>query len=331
MKWLITGGCGFIGVNIIERILKNDSSAYIRVVDNLVSGNKKMLANVCDFTEPTAPLSTPQGGVHLYVENICDSAAAYSACKGMDVVIHLAASTGVPVSVKYPRLDMESNVIGTFNYLEGAREGGAKAFIFASTSAASGGYTPPFHEKLFPRPIAPYGASKCAGEAYCHVYHAAYGLNTVALRFSNVYGPHSTNKKAQLIPNFIMGAMEGRTLQIFGDGSQTRDYCYVGDLMDAIMMSVEIAEGIGGNVIQIATNVETSVQEVSDLVVGTLKYYGGISGIKLEYVDERPGDLQRNYSDVSKARQVLGWSNKIAINEGIEETVLWYLKNHQKV
>jgi len=326
MRYLVTGGCGFIGVNIIERILKGDPKAYIRVIDSLVSGRKDMLAKVCNFKEPTASLSEPEGEVHLYVENIIDSAAAMSACRDMDVVIHLAASTGVPISVEYPRRDLESNVVGTFNYLEGARHGGAKAFIFASTSAASGGYMPPFHEKLFPRPIAPYGASKCAGEAYCHVYHAAYGLNTVALRFSNVYGPHSTNKKAQLIPNFIMGAMEGHALQIFGDGTQTRDYCYVGDLIDAIMIAIEISEGIGGNVIQIATNIETSVQQVANLIIDTLWYYGNIPKVKIEYVDERPGDLQRNYSDVSKAKKMLGWSNKVDISEGIKETVLWFLK-----
>jgi len=329
MRWLITGGCGFIGVNVVETIRKNDPTSYIRIVDNLSSGSEAMLSRVCEFTKPTGSLSTPAGECHLYIENITKADVAYSICKDIDVVIHLAASTGVPVSIEYPRTDLESNVIGTFNYLEGAKRGGARVFIFASTSASSGGYNPPFHEKLFPRPIAPYGASKCAGEAYCHVYHEAYGLNTVALRFSNIYGPHSINKKAQLVTNFITGMMEGRVLQIFGDGTQTRDYCYVGDLMDAIMAAIDKSEQIGGHVIQIATNVETTVKQVSDLIFDALDYYGDIPEVNIEYVNERPGDLQRNYSDVSKAKALLGWSNKVPIDEGIEETVLWYLKNYK--
>jgi len=326
MNWLITGGCGFIGVNVIERILKDDPNAYIRVIDNLVSGRKDMLARVCKFTEPSSLLNTSKGKVHLYVVNIQDYAAAMSACQNIDVVVHLAANTGVPVSVKYPIEDCKSNVLGTLNYLEGARRGGAKTFIFASTSASSGGYTPPFHEKLFPRPIAPYGASKCAGEAYCHVYKAVYDLNTVALRFSNVYGPYSTNKREQLIPNFILGAMEGHVVEIFGDGSQTRDYCYVNDLMDAIMLSIDKAENIGGNVIQVATNVETSVQEVTDIIADKLSEYNISMDVK--YVDERLGDLQRNCSDISKAKKLLGWSYKTNIGDGIDKTIKWFLKNN---
>lgn len=323
MNWLITGGCGFIGTNLIERILKKDPKAYIRVVDNLQSGRRDMLRSVCDFTEPAGIVVKP-GRVHFFPYNIKNEVFALKVCRDIDVIVHLAANTGVPVSVEFPRDDCMTNVVGTLNYLEAARYNNVKTFILASTSAASGGYDPPFHEKLFPRPIAPYGASKGAGEAYCHVYNATYGVSTVAMRFSNVYGPNSTNKGAQLIPNFVMGALKGETVKIFGDGAQTRDYCYVDDLMDAIMLSVKHIDSIGGNVIQIATNQETSVQQVADIVMSKLLEYD--MGMEVEYVGERPGDLQRNYSDVSKAKKLLGWSYKTDIKEGIEKTIEWFVK-----
>ncbi len=324
MNYLITGGCGFIGTNLVERILRDDKNAYIRIVDNLQSGRRNMLKSVCSFVEPTMLIVKP-GKVHFFPYNIKNEDFALKVCRGIDVIIHLAANTGVPVSVEFPRDDCMTNVVGTVNYLEGARHNKVKRFIFASTSAASGGYDPPFHEKLFPRPIAPYGASKGSGEAYCHVYSAAYGISTVALRFSNVYGPNSTNKTDQLIPNFILGALNDNTVKIFGDGSQTRDYCYVGDLMDALMLSVEKAESIGGNVIQIATNQETSVQQVTDIITTKLSEYD--INMNVEYVGERAGDLQRNYSDVSKAKKLLGWVNKTDTKEGIEKTIEWFLEN----
>lgn len=325
MRYLITGGCGFIGVNLVERILKEDENAYIRVIDNLQSGRKDMLANVCEYIEPEDAY-VKNGQVHLFVGDIKNAITAMKVCKGIDAIIHLAANTGVPVSVKYPMEDCQTNVVGTLNFLEAARYNKVRRFIFASTSAASGGYEPPFHEKLFPRPIAPYGASKGAGEAYCHVYSAVYGISTVALRFSNVYGPNSTNKVAQLIPNFILGALNGNTLKIFGDGTQTRDYCYIDDLMDAIMISVKNANNMGGNVIQIATNQETSVQQVTDIMSAKLLEYG--ITMDIEYVDERPGDLQRNYSDVSKAKKLLGWSYKTDIEDGISKTIEWFKNNY---
>lgn len=179
MKYLVTGGCGFIGTNLINRILKNKDNEVV-VIDNLLVGSK-------DNLHPRA---------ELVVENITDLSAALGVCKDIDVIIHLAANTGVPVSVKDPMKDCMSNVVGTLNYLEAARFNGVKKFIFASSSAVPGAYDPPYNEKLFIRPISPYGASKGAGESYCHVYNATYGVETIALRFSNVYGAFSMHKQA---------------------------------------------------------------------------------------------------------------------------------------
>jgi len=332
MNWLITGGCGFIGTNLVERILKDDPASYIRIVDNLQSGSRGMLSNVCDYTELNYPVFTKRGEVHLFVNDIKNAFSAMNLCKGIDIIVHLAANTGVPVSVQYPVEDLYTNVLGTLNYLEAARHNGVKKFLFASTSAASGGYAPPFHEKLFPRPISPYGASKGTGELYCHVYNAAYGVSTIAMRFSNVYGPCSINKEAQLIPNFVLGALRGETVKVFGDGSQTRDYCYVDDLMDAIMKALKKPINIvGGQVFQIATNVETSVQEVVDTMTEILNEHN--YELDIEYTNERSGDLQRNYSDISKAKKILGWKPKTTASEGIKKTIEWFLeeKKNEKI
>jgi len=316
MRWLITGGCGFIGVNLVKRILSEDSNVSIKIVDNFKTGQLEDIRQVCDLENDD---------VFVYPEDIKDAEFAMRVCKDVDTIVHLAANTGVPVSVEYPVEDCYNNIIGTLNYLEAARHNGVKRFIFASSSAVPGDYEPPFHEKLFPRPISPYGASKGAGEAYCHVYNETYGVETVALRFSNVYGPYSFRKESQLISKFIMSAMQGETMPIYGDGSQTRDFCFVDDLMD-VLMECATRPNIGGNVFQVATNVETSVQQITDTIIERFRQEG-VHDLEVEYVDKRAGDVARNYSDVSKAKKLLGWSNNVGIEEGINKTIDWYLIN----
>lgn len=323
MKYLITGGAGFIGTNLTQRLLRESKDNYIRIIDDLSVGKRDQLGNVASFIEPDV-FYVSDGEVHLHVDDIKDAELALEICQDIDVVIHLAANTGVPVSVEFPREDCMGNVIGTLNYLEAARHNNIKKFIFASTSSVPGEHKPPFHEKLFPRPISPYGASKGAAEAYCHVYNATYGVETVSLRFSNVYGPYSTNKKAQLIPKFIQLAVAGQDWEIYGDGTQTRDFCFVDDLMDAIVLSIK-TPGIGGNVFQIATNQETSVQKITDTILNNLPKYG-IDKPNVMYGSERPGDPARNFSDVSKAKKMLRWEYKTDIEDGIYKTMEWFLR-----
>jgi len=321
MNWLITGGCGFIGTNLVARLVK-EGDHYVRIIDNLKSGSTEKLARVCSFGMPPR-CHVEHGHVHLFIDDIVDADFAKEICQDVDVIVHLAANTGVPVSVEFPVEDCLNNVFGTLNYLEGARHAGVKKFIFASSSAVPGDHEPPYHEKLFTKPISPYGASKCSGEKYCYVYNETYGVDTVALRFSNVYGPMSENKYAQLISKFIQAAVSGETLEIYGDGSQTRDFCYVDDLIDAIQLAVDMP--VGGNIFQVATNVETSVQKITDLIIKGLSKYD-IKNIKVKYGNERPGDVKRNFSDTSKARNLLGWQNKVSIEEGIERTIKWYME-----
>lgn len=324
MNWLITGGCGFIGTNLVSKIRSIDTKAYIRIVDNLSSGSRQMLNEVCSFKEPTVYYEE-EGAVHFFFGDIKDRVYAELLCRNIDVVVHLAANTGVPVSVDMPFEDCESNVLGTLNYLNAARISNVSRFIFASSSAVPGNYDPPYNETLFPRPISPYGASKGAGEAYCHVYNATYGLETVALRFSNVYGKLSTNKKTQLIPKFIMAAKKGEILEIYGDGNQTRDFCYIDDLMSAILKSA-VHPNIGGNVFQVATNQETTVNRIKDIVKLEIMRFG-IDKVTVKYCDKRPGDPMYNYSDVSKAKDLLEWEYKVGIDEGIKRTVAWFMSH----
>jgi UDP-glucose 4-epimerase len=218
-NWLITGGCGFIGTNLIARLKKEHPEYKIRVLDNLLVGTKKDLSEVSEFTEiGLQDISDPTDNteVKLAVGDIKDYKTCLSCAKGVDVIVHLAASTGVPLSVENPRIDMEANVIGTFNMLEAAGTHGVKKFIFASSGAPIGEVTPPIHEDLAPHPVSPYGASKLAGEGYCSAYHKTFGIETTALRFGNVYGPRSSHKSS-VVAKFIRQALKGETLEIFGD------------------------------------------------------------------------------------------------------------------
>jgi UDP-glucose 4-epimerase len=316
MNYLITGGCGFIGVNLVKRLLKNEDN-NIRIIDNLSVGLLKNLNTVCN--------SLSEKRVQFIEGDIRDELLAMEVCKDIDIIIHLAANTGVPVSVEFPREDCIANILGTLNYLEGARYNKVKRFIFASSSAVPGDHIPPYHEKLFARPIAPYGASKAAAESYCHVYNATYGVETVALRFSNVYGPFSNNKKAQLISHFIQAVIDKNPLIIFGDGTQTRDFCFVDDLIDAIELSIS-TPNIGGHVFQIATNIETKVQTITDVIVDIFNKRYGIEDIEVCYANERYGDVKQNFSDTTKAKKLLNWENKVFIEQGIYKTIEWFVK-----
>ncbi len=236
MNWLITGGCGFIGTTLINR-LKDEGGHNIRVIDNLSTGTKDDLRLVCSFVEKgTDSIDGPPQDIELVVGDILDKDLALGVVQGSDVIVHLAANTGVGPSVKDPRSDCFANVIGTFNYLEAARYQQVKRFIFASSGAPIGEAAPPIHEELPAHPVSPYGASKLAGEGYCSAYYSSFGIDTVSLRFGNVYGPGSKHKSS-VVAKFIRLALDGQILEIYGDGTQTRDFIYIDDLVEAILLS----------------------------------------------------------------------------------------------
>ena len=331
LNWLITGGCGFIGRNLVENLI-NEGGHYIRIIDNLSVGTLSDLSQVCCFGElppKKEAFSTVAPGVEVVVGDILDQELAVFLLEGIDVVVHLAANTGVGPSVKNPRKDCETNIIGTLNYLEAAKKHNIKRFIFASSGAPVGECEPPIHEELPPHPVSPYGASKLAGEAYCSAYFKTFGVETVALRFGNVYGPYSS-RKSSVVAQFIKNVMKKEPITIYGDGSQTRDFIFIQDLIRAIRSSAS-GKNIGGEIFQIATNQETTVNYVAQVVLSLFKKRGLVDYYCIEKRSPRLGDVQRNFSNTDKAKQLLNWNSTVSLEEGVEKTINWFMQNKESL
>ena len=318
---LITGGCGFIGTTLIAGLLESNTRFNIRVLDNFANGSAEDLAAVTAY-EKVLPDGCGKPGVVLVEGDIRDSDMVLACAEGVDCIVHLAANTGVAPSVENPRLDLDCNVIGTFNMLEAARLKGTKRFIFASSGAPAGEVEPPIHEELPPHPVSPYGASKLAGEGYCSAYFRSFGIQTVCLRFGNVYGPGSI-KKSSVVAKFIRQALSGETCVIYGDGTQTRDFLYINDLVRSVLLCME--KDVGGETFQIATGREHTVGEVAELICAALARHG----VKMNVTHDAPrlGDVKRNFADTSKAGKMLGWSPTMNLEQGIEETINYFIKN----
>jgi len=326
MKFLITGGCGFIGTSLIKALVDAPDQHHIRVIDNLSVGTRQDLARVCSFREiDTAhAVANPPEGVELLKGDILDDALAAGIMTGIDTIVHLAANTGVGPSVEDPRADCMANVIGTLNFLESARFNNVQRFVFASSGAPAGEVEPPIHEELPPHPASPYGASKLAGEGYCSAYKKSFGIDTVALRFGNVYGPGSLHKSS-VVAKFIKSAVKGRPMEIFGDGTQTRDFIFIDDLVQAVLLASRVPD-IGGEVFQIATSAETTVAELAEMIKQVL-IRQGLENVSVTYGRPRPpGDVKRNFSDTSKAARLLGWQAQNDLKKGLEQTVSYFLQ-----
>jgi UDP-glucose 4-epimerase len=298
---LVTGGCGFIGANLVRRI-RSESDWDVRVVDDLRTGRESYLQG--DLAE-------------VIVGDVADPDVIQPALEGVDAVVHLASQTGVLPSVEDPGRDFEGNTLTTFRVLDACRRRGVSRVVFASSGASVGDVTPPIHENVVPRPLSPYGAGKLAGEAYVQGFAGSFGMQTAALRFSNVYGPYSLHKD-NAIPNFIRRCLRGERLEIYGDGHQTRDFIYVHDLCGGIMGAVT-AEGIGGEIFQLGTSVETSVVELAQLiqeVTGT--------ETEIDFEDRRAGEVYKSRVDISKAERLLGFRPVIELRDGLAQTAEWY-------
>jgi UDP-glucose 4-epimerase len=307
-SYLVTGGCGFIGVNLVSRLAGR--GARVRILDNLSLGKP----------EDVAPL-----GIDLRVGDIRDMAALKDACQGMDVVVHLAAHTRVVESVSHPELNFEINAIGTMNVLRACRDAGVKKVIFASTGGAIlGEQGPPVHEGMVPRPVSPYGASKLVGEAYCSAFCGSFGLNTVALRFSNVYGPFSYHK-GSVVAQFLRNLMQEEPLVIYGDGQQTRDFLYVDDLVDAVLLADK--SETPGEVFQIASGRETSLK---DLLAAMKRVLPSVK-FDVRYEPARAGEILRNYASIEKARRLLGYNPSKKLDDGLRDTWSWFVSLNSRV
>ena len=301
MKVLITGGCGFIGTNLIKCL---DEKGYsLRVIDNLSAGNKQYLEKLLD----KAP--------EFILDDIRNEQVVNKAVADVDAIVHLAAHTSVVESLENPREDWDINVNGTLNLLEACRQQGAERFIFASSNAVLGEQPPPIDESKMPQPLSPYGASKLAGEALCSTYYHSFGLKTVSLRFANCYGPYS-NHKSIVTALFMRQAKEGKTLVIYGDGNQTRDFIHVDDICQAIYLSLTAQNQTCGEVFQIASGTETSINQLVELISEMTE-----KKLQIVHEPERKGEIRRNYSDISKARAVLGFEPRVRLKKGLHD--LW--------
>lgn len=310
MNYIITGGCGFIGINLCEKILK--SGHNVLALDNLSIGSLKELMKTCKG----------YNNFHFKQYDIFLDFKNDEIFKGIDTIYHLAGMSGVRESIKNPDVWFNNNVVGSFNILEIARKYNIKNVIMASSSASVGDAIPPIHESIHMKPISPYGASKGFIELYTTAYYHSYGINITALRFSNVYGPHST-LKTSLIAKFIRKIINGDQINIYGNGKQTRDFIYIQDLINAIQLAEE--KDVGGEIFQICTGIELSVNSITEMICNEMKL-NGYNIPTINYTDPILGDILINYADNKKAKKLLNWSPNINIKKGLHETIKWFIK-----
>lgn len=306
-KILVTGGLGFIGNNLISRLLER-GSYNIRVLD---------------LRGPERAIAFDTNDVDLHQGDIRDSETIKKAVDGVDTVIHLAAHTLIPESVKGPLLNFETNAFATFQLLETMRKLGVDYLINASTGGAIlGDAKPPVHEDMPARPLSPYGASKLAAEGYCSAFAGTYGMHTLSLRFANIYGPFS-DIKGNAVPIFIRKVLNQEDIIVYGDGKQTRDFLYVGDLAESIINAME--KKITG-VYQLGTDKGTSINRVLDIIKSTA---GDDFKSRVIYKSLRPGEILHSTCQITKAEEAFGFAPTVSIDQGIEKTYAWFRKHHK--
>lgn len=305
---LVTGGAGFIGSHLVRELTR--SGTAVRVLDNVSSGD---MANLEGLGRK----------IEFHEGDIRNAVACRNACREVDTVFHLAAAVSVPQSVRDPLLFDAVNSGGTLNLLLAARDSGVKRFVFSSSSAIYGETdTIPTHEGLLPSPLSPYGVQKLTGEHYCRNFTLLYGLETICLRYFNVYGPRQNpnSEYAAVIPKFIARMLAGEPLTVYGDGEQTRDFCYVGDVVAANLKAAETdrREAFGQ-----AFNVAGGVRTTLNTLITKL---GAVSGQECvpRYEPERPGDIRHSGADIGRARDVLGFEPRTPLRTGLRETLKFY-------
>lgn len=309
----ITGGAGFIGVNLVQYLL-GKGNYKITVYDNLSSGSLSNLNNIIRK-------SYKNGHVRFVKGDILDASRLNKAIKEHDAVVHLAAQTSVIESVKHPRKDFMNNAVGTFNVLEAAVKNKVDRFIFASSNAVIGEQRPPISEKMLPKPISPYGANKLYGENILRACFNCYGLKTVSLRFANAYGPYSDYKES-VIAKFIRRIAKGAPLEIYGDGKQTRDFVHADDICQAIYLCLNYTgkkgRGIWGESFQIGKGEETSIVSLVSCLKLLFKKFRK-EEFRVVFKDKRPGEIIRNYSQIDKAKLLLGYKPVIKLEDGLKD------------
>ena len=306
-RYLVTGGAGFIGSHVVEALLARGDD--VRVVDDLSTGRRANLAGCPD--------------VKLIEADLADTDVALHAVAGIDHVIHLAAIPSVPRSVRQPERCHRANVEATHALLLAARDAGVRRVVLASSSSVYGeSETLPKHEGLCPAPLSPYALHKLIGEYYAGLFARLYGLETVALRLFNVFGPRQSpsSQYSGVISIFTAGLLAGRSPTIYGDGGQTRDFTYVSDVVAGVLAACEApGVAVSGRAINLARNGRTSVNDL----YATLQKLTGATGVEATYADPRPGDIRDSQADISLARELLGFQPTVSVEEGLRRTVEW--------
>jgi nucleoside-diphosphate-sugar epimerase len=308
VKVLVTGGAGFIGSHTVDRLLADGHD--VRVLDNFATGLRENLLGV-------------RSDVELVEGDIQSYERVSNAVRGCEIVIHEAALPSVPRSLQDPLTSNATNVTGTLNVLLASRDAGVGRVVYASSSSIYGANPElPKHEALLPQPISPYAVAKLAGEGFCRSFWEVFGLETVALRYFNVFGPRQDplSQYAAVIPNFIAALMDGRPPRVFGDGEQSRDFTYVGNVVEGNVFAMD-AEGVGGKVFNVAGGQRTSL----NTLLRTLERLTG-RHVDPSYEDPRPGDVRHSQADISAAQRELGFRPEVSVEDGLRLTLDWFAR-----
>lgn len=304
---LVTGGAGFIGSHLVRRLLAEGYA--VRVLDNFATGRRSNL-------EPLArEIELIEGDIQSYER-------VHAAVRACDLVFHQAALPSVPRSIQDPLTSTAVNVTGTLNVLLAARDEGVRRVVYASSSSIYGANEElPKGERMATVPMAPYAVSKLAGEGYCRSFHQVYGLDTVALRYFNVFGPGQdpASQYAAVIPNFITAFLEDRPATVHGDGEQSRDFCFIDNVVDANIGAVSAGEAASGEAFNIACGDRTSLNQLLD----ALREQTG-KDLTARYLAARPGDVRHSHADIGKARELLGYAPTVSVFEGLARAYAHY-------
>ncbi len=304
-SYLVTGGAGFIGSHLCEALVGRGER--VRVVDSLVTGKRLNLAHL------------PQ--VEFLEGDLAEIDVARRAAEGMDYVLHQAAIPSVPRSVSDPVTSNRSNVDATLNVLVAARDAGVRRVVYAGSSSAYGDTpTLPKHEDMPTNPLSPYALQKLVGEQYLAMFTRLYGLDTVTIRYFNVFGPRQdpSSPYSGVISLFISALVDGRQPIIYGDGGQTRDFTYVANVVDGVLRACH-APGIAGQMMNVATGGRISLNELLATLCGLL----GVSTTAV-YKEPRAGDVRDSQADIGRARRLLGYEPGVNLRDGLERTLAWY-------
>jgi UDP-glucose 4-epimerase len=308
-KFLVTGGAGFIGSNICRKLVAD--GCFVRIVDNLLTGKKSNLADIINNIE--------------FIEaDMGDDTIARSAMKDIDVVLHQGALPSVPRSVDDPAATHRHCVDATFTLLLAARDTSVKRFVYASSSAAYGDTpTLPKIETMPPAPLSPYAVGKLTGEYYCSVFYEVYGLETISLRYFNVFGPYQdpTSQYAAAIPAFVTAILKNESPTIYGDGEQSRDFTYVDNVVDANLLAARVKK-TKGEVLNIACGEAVTVNAIIDIINEILG-----KDVKSIYAPARPGDVKHSLADISLAKKTIGFKPIVSFNDGLRKAIDWYRVN----